>query len=47
MDTTTAVSSKPQITSDELSLPALAPHLQIKTIKPKNIYTTNIYQYKN
>ena len=35
MDTTTAVSSKPQITSDELSLPALVPHLQIKTIKPK------------
>ena len=35
VDTTTAVSSKPQITSDELSLPALVPCLQIKTIKPK------------
>ena len=35
VDTTTAVSSKPQITSDELSLPALVPRLQIKTIKPK------------
>ena len=35
MDTTAAVSSKPQITSDELSLPALVPHLQIKPIKPK------------
>ena len=34
-DTTTAVSSKPQITSDELSLPAFVPCLQIKTIKPK------------
>ena len=47
MDTTTAVSPKPQITSDELSLPALVPHLQIKTIKTKNTYTTNVYQYKN
>ena len=35
MGTTTAVSSKPQITSDEISLPALVPPLQIKTIKPK------------
>ena len=35
VDTTTAVSSKPQITSDELSLPALVPRLQIKPIKPK------------
>ena len=35
VDTTAAVSSKPQITSDELSLPALVPHLQIKPIKPK------------
>ena len=38
MDTTTAVSSKPQITSDELSLPALVPCLQIKTIKPKSLH---------
>ena len=35
MDTTTTVSSKSQIASDELSLPALVPRLQIKTIKPK------------
>ena len=35
VDTTTAVSSKPQITFDELSLLALVPRLQIKTIKPK------------
>ena len=35
IDTTTVVSQKPQITSDELSLPTLVPHLQMKTIKPK------------
>ena len=35
IDTTTAVSQLPQITSDELSLPALIPRLQMKTIKPK------------
>ena len=35
IDTTTAVSQKPQIISDELSLPALVPHCQTKTIKPK------------
>ena len=35
MDITTAVSSKPQLTSDELSIPALVPHLQVKPIKPK------------
>ena len=37
-DTTTAVSSKPQITSDELSLPALVPHLQIKIINQKRLH---------
>ena len=47
MDTTTAVSSKPQITSDELSLPTLVPHLQIKTIKPKMSTPLTVYQYKN
>ena len=35
IDTTTAVSQKPQITSDELSLPTLVPHHQIKIIKLK------------
>ena len=35
MDTTTAVSPKPKITTDEPSLPTLVPRLQIKTIKPK------------
>ena len=35
VDTTTAVSSKPQLPCDELSLPALVPCLQIKPIKPK------------
>ena len=33
--TTAAVCSKPQITSDELSLTALVPRLQIKPIQPK------------
>ena len=35
IDTTTAVSRKPQITSDELSLPTLVPQHQMKTIKLK------------
>ena len=35
IDTTIAVSQKPQITSEELSLPTLVPHHQMKTIKPK------------
>ena len=35
IDTTMAVSRKPQITSDELPLPALVPCRQMKTIKPK------------
>ena len=34
-DTTIAVSQKPQITSDELSLPTLVPRHQMKTIKLK------------
>ena len=35
VDTTTAVFQKPQTTSDELSLPTLVPHHQMKPIKPK------------
>ena len=35
IDTTTAVSQLPQITSDDLSSPILVPCLQMKTIKPK------------
>ena len=35
IDTTTAVSQLPQITSDELSLPTLVPRHQMKTIKLK------------
>ena len=35
IDTTTAVSQSLPITSDELSLPALVSHHQMKTIKPK------------
>ena len=35
IDTTIAVSQNPQITTDELLLPTLVPHRQMKTIKPK------------
>ena len=35
IDAIIAVSQKPQITSDELSLPTLVPHCQMKTIKLK------------
>ena len=35
IDTTTAVSQKPQTTSDEPSLPTLVPHCQMKPIKLK------------
>ena len=47
INTTTAVSRKPQITSDELSLPTLVSCLQMKNHQTKNIYTINVYQYKN
>ena len=47
IDTTTAVSQKPQTTSDELSLPTLVPCHQKKTHQTKNCYTINVYQYKN
>ena len=35
IDTTTAVSQKPQTTSDDLSLPTLVPRHQMKPIKMK------------
>ena len=47
IDTTTAVSQKPPTTSDELSLPTLVPHHQMKPIKLKMATPLNVYQYKN